>query len=80
MDTSVDGVTVRNHITATHTGEFLGIPPTGRRFERDHVAIVKIKDDASSANGPSQTFGVSTHSWLDPTAQLTRAALTPPDG
>lgn len=41
---SGDGVTVRNRVVATHTGEFLGIPPTGRRIEWDHVAIVKIKD------------------------------------
>jgi predicted ester cyclase len=30
------------HITATHTGEFLGIAPTGRQLEWDHIAIVKI--------------------------------------
>jgi predicted ester cyclase len=41
---SAEGVTVRLHIAATHTGEFLGIAPTGRRIEWDHVAIVKIKD------------------------------------
>ena len=41
---SVDGVTVRQHITATHSGEFLGVAPTGRRISWDHVAIVKIKD------------------------------------
>jgi predicted ester cyclase len=41
---SADGVTVRNHIAATHAGEFLGIAPTGRRIEWDSVAIVKIKD------------------------------------
>jgi predicted ester cyclase len=41
---SPDGVTARSHVTATHTGEFLGVPPTGRRIEWDHVAIVKIKD------------------------------------
>jgi predicted ester cyclase len=41
---SADGVTVRLHVAATHTGEFLGIAPTGRRIEWDHVAIVKITD------------------------------------
>ena len=41
---SADGVTARSRVSATHTGEFLGIAPTGRRVEWDHVAIVKIKD------------------------------------
>jgi predicted ester cyclase len=41
---SADGVTARMHIAATHAGEFLGIAPTGRRIDWDHVAIVKIKD------------------------------------
>src|SRR6516225_4318821 len=41
---STAGVTARSHVTATHTGEFLGIGPTGRRVEWDHVAIVKIRD------------------------------------
>ncbi|MBV9416460.1 MAG: ester cyclase [Solirubrobacterales bacterium] len=41
---SPDGVTVRMHIAATHTGSFLNVPPTGRRIEWDHVAIVKITD------------------------------------
>jgi predicted ester cyclase len=41
---SADGVTVRSHVTATHTGEFLGIAPTRRKIEWDNVAIVKIND------------------------------------
>jgi predicted ester cyclase len=41
---SAGGVTVRNRVEATHAGEFLGIPATGRRISWDHVAIVKIKD------------------------------------
>ena len=44
LQESADGVTVRNHVEATHTGEFLGIAPTGRRVAWDNVAIVKIKD------------------------------------
>src|SRR5215470_6939027 len=41
---SADGVTGRSHVSAAHRGEFLGIAPTGRHIEWDHVAIVKIKD------------------------------------
>jgi predicted ester cyclase len=51
---SADGVTVRTHVTAKHIGEFLGIPPTGRCVDWDHVAIVKIKD------------GLVTGQWAQP--------------
>jgi predicted ester cyclase len=44
LTASADGVTVRSRVSATHAGEFLGIAPTGRQIEWDHVAIVKIKD------------------------------------
>jgi predicted ester cyclase len=42
-----DGDRVVNHtrITGTHTGEFLGIAPTGRRITVDHVEIWRIEDD-----------------------------------
>jgi hypothetical protein len=39
-DQVVDGpeaVVIRSHLTAMHTGEFLGIPATGRRVEWDAV-------------------------------------------
>jgi predicted ester cyclase len=39
-----DAVVVRNHIEATHTGEFLGIPATGRRIAWDAVSIVRVRD------------------------------------
>jgi len=44
LQESEGGVTVRNHVEATHTGEFLGIAPTGRRVTWDNVAIVKISN------------------------------------
>lgn len=44
LQESADGVTVRNHLEGTHTGEFLGIAPTGKRVSWDNVAIVKIRD------------------------------------
>jgi predicted ester cyclase len=42
-----DGDRVVNHsrTTGTHTGEFLGIPATGRRITVDHVEIWRIEGD-----------------------------------
>jgi len=37
-------VVLRNRTEATHTGEFLGIPPTGRRFSYDSITIAHVKD------------------------------------
>ncbi len=44
LQESAGGVTVRTRVEATHTGEFLGVPATGKRVAWDNVAIVKIKD------------------------------------
>jgi predicted ester cyclase len=42
-----DGDRVVNHTrtTGTHSGEFLGIAPTGRRITVDHVEIWRIEGD-----------------------------------
>jgi predicted ester cyclase len=37
-------VVIRTRIEATHTGEFLGIAPTGRRIAWDNIAIAHVKD------------------------------------
>jgi predicted ester cyclase len=39
-----NAVASRFHVVATHTGEFLGIAPTGRRIEWDAVSIVQVRD------------------------------------
>ncbi len=39
-----DAVVVRQRIEATHVGEFLGVPATGRRVSWDAVTMVKVKD------------------------------------
>jgi predicted ester cyclase len=39
-----DAVVIRSRTRATHSGEFLGIPATGRRIEWDSVAIVRVEE------------------------------------
>jgi predicted ester cyclase len=39
-----DALTIRNRVEATHSGTFLGIPPTGRRIAWDFIAMVHVKD------------------------------------
>jgi predicted ester cyclase len=38
-----DAVVIRSHVSATHTGEFLGIPATGRRVEWDAITMVQVQ-------------------------------------
>src|SRR6201995_3769221 len=39
-----DRVAVRLITTGTHTGEFLGAPPTGRQFQIEAIHIFRIRD------------------------------------
>jgi predicted ester cyclase len=39
-----DTVVGRFKCSGTHQGEFLGLPPTGRRFEVDEVYFLKFRD------------------------------------
>ena len=39
-----DRVAVRLITRGTHTGEFMGTPPTGRRFEIEAIHIFRIQD------------------------------------
>ena len=38
------------HCTGTHTGEFLGMKPTHRRFDVDECAVLEFDDDALIKN------------------------------
>jgi predicted ester cyclase len=70
-----EGDTVAGHFTctATHTGTWLGHPPTGRRFERvDEIGIYRLR------------HGKITHAWSleDNLTRLQHLGLiqpTPPD-
>jgi steroid delta-isomerase-like uncharacterized protein len=46
QQTLVDGdhVTLRFIVQATHAGEFLGIPGSGRQFEIEGVRLLELKD------------------------------------
>jgi hypothetical protein len=68
-------VAIRSRVVATHTGEFLAIPPTGRRIAWDAVSIVSVK------------YGKVVGQWAQPDLwgiyqQLTRPIDTPagPEG
>jgi predicted ester cyclase len=39
-----DGVAVRMTTSATHTGPFMGIEPTGRRYTIDEIHLFRIRD------------------------------------
>jgi predicted ester cyclase len=41
---SQQAVLIRARVEATHTGEVLGISPTGRRIAWDYIAIAHVKD------------------------------------
>lgn len=65
-----EGDTVAGHFTcsATHTGTWLGHPPTGRRFERiDEVGIYRLHD------------AKITHAWAleDTLTRLQQLGLSP---
>lgn len=42
---SGDKVVLRGVVTGTHTGEFMGIPPTGKRVEVPLIDIIRFGDD-----------------------------------
>ena len=39
-----DTISIRGKATGTHTGEFPGIQPTGKKFTRDFAAFYRFKD------------------------------------
>ena len=45
-DVAVEGdkVWTRGHITGTHDGELMGIPPTGKKVEFESIDVVRVKD------------------------------------
>jgi predicted ester cyclase len=45
---SGDKAVVRVRITGTHEGEFMGVPPTGKRIDVQGIDIVRFGDDGKA--------------------------------
>ena len=71
-DVLVDGekVCARGTFRGTHQGDFLGIPPTGKRFEIQFIDIVRVVD------------GVAVEHWgsTDMLSLLQQIGAAPPIG
>jgi hypothetical protein len=50
-----DRVVVRSRLSATHAGELLGVPATGRRFAAEAVHIWRSRTACSPSTGCSAT-------------------------
>ena len=61
-----DMLVIRSVITATHSGEFMGIPATGRKVTYDAVDMFRIKDSRI-------VWRFLICDWKGVTAQLTAA-------
>jgi hypothetical protein len=68
---SGDKVVARARVTGTHQGEFLGIPPTGKRIDVQLIDIVRFGDD-----------GLAHEHWgvLDALAMMQQLGVVPDGG
>ena len=60
-----DKVVVRSTLSGTHRGEFMGIPPTGQKFDVQGIDILRVRDGKATehwgvtdAMGMMQQLGV----------------------
>jgi DNA-binding MarR family transcriptional regulator len=65
-----DKVVVRNSVTGTHQGEYMGVPPTGRSVTYDEIFIARFSDGRIA-----ETWGV-----VDVLSQMRQLGAIPDDG
>lgn len=54
-----DRVVLRNRLTGTHEGEFMGIPPTGRKVESTGLVMGRIREGKAVEEWPQpDTLGL----------------------
>jgi len=51
-----DRVVVRGHLTATHQGEFMGIPPTGKQVQMQYIDIWVVENGKITNNWVQMDF------------------------
>jgi predicted ester cyclase len=61
-----DKVTTRKTIHGTHTGDFMGIPATGRRVSIDVIDIVRLEDGKYAEHWGLNTLGAVLASLREP--------------
>lgn len=65
-----DLVAYRAVLSGTHTGELLGMPPTGRRFEAAQMHMLRLRDGRTSEHWATR----------DDLGMLTQLGVIPPMG
>lgn len=66
-----DRVAIRSRMTGTHTGEFMGVPATGKTVSAEGIDIVRMNEEGK---------GVEHWGLMDQASMMVQLGLMPPPG